>query len=276
MKTYIYYISIIIIALSSCKPEPKSNQMPPTNDGKKDTLVSNTILFSIQHLYQGADLAYDTIAYANSSGQMVNFRTLKYFLANVKLKQQNGNWISFPNQYGLIVPSKKQMQFKLVGVPNGVYNEIQFQIGIDSMVNHSNPMKFPTSQVGKIVDQDFPNDSVLRPEINQDMHWTWNTGYIFLKLEGRYRKKDGTEMPYFFHLANDNNKLLVPFSGLNFTINNNQRKVNLTLDAYRIFNGTFKYNLEEDGDFSHSTNDNGIFSKLKPNLIESFSVKNIE
>jgi hypothetical protein len=33
------------------------------------------------------------------------------------------------------------------------------------------------------------------------MYWTWNSGYINFKLEGRFTKKTETSIPFEFHLG---------------------------------------------------------------------------
>jgi hypothetical protein len=60
-----------------------------------------------------------------------------------------------------------------INVSPGNYQGLKFGIGVgDASINHGDPALFSSSHA-------------LSYNQSSDMHWTWNTGYIFLKFEGR-------------------------------------------------------------------------------------------
>ena len=75
---------------------------------------------------------------------------------------------------------------------NGYGNPDDFKslsglLGVDSAYNHDDPSA-------------FPNDNPLNIMIANDMHWDWNPGYIFLKVEAKVDTlNDG--VPNFNHFV---------------------------------------------------------------------------
>jgi hypothetical protein len=119
----------------------------------------------IEHFVGGRQLSLDSVEYKNALGQVFTVSRFRYYLSNVTLKNADG--ATFQSQdYFLVDESVQDSKLiTLTGVPVGTYSSISFTIGVDSLHNCSG------AQSG-----------ALDP-IN-GMFWTWNTGYIFLKLEG--------------------------------------------------------------------------------------------
>ena len=130
-----------------------------------DTTTGN-INIVMTHLFDGNPLQLLTQNYINAHGDTLNFEIFKYYLSNFKVKNTAGNWVVLPETYFLIDESNSDTkEFALTGIPTGNYTEVSFIIGIDSMRNCSG------AQTG-----------VLDP-IN-GMFWDWNSGYLFVKLDG--------------------------------------------------------------------------------------------
>jgi hypothetical protein len=67
------------------------------------------------------------------------------------------------------------------------FNTLSGLLGVDSAFNHDDPSA-------------FPNDNPLNIMIANDMHWDWNPGYIFLKVEAKVDTlNDG--VPNFNHFV---------------------------------------------------------------------------
>ena len=76
--------------------------------------------------------------------------------------------------------------FNGYGNPDDFKNLSGF-LGVDSAYNHDDPSA-------------FPNDNPLNIMIANDMHWDWNPGYIFLKVEAKVDTlNDG--VPNFNHFV---------------------------------------------------------------------------
>jgi hypothetical protein len=112
-------------------------------------------------------LYLDTTNYTNRSGQNYTITNFKYYISNIRVMDMNGKEHESKNSYYLVREDDAvSKDIELADVPAGKYKSISFMIGVDSLHNCSG------AQSG-----------ALDP-IN-GMFWTWSTGYIFFKLEGK-------------------------------------------------------------------------------------------
>lgn len=91
-------------------------------------------------------------------------------------------------------------QVVVLNVPEADYDSIQFQVGLSSEINHSDPSIYAA-------------DHPLNPNLN-GLHWDWQGGYVFWALEGYYQvpvEAPGTneQNAFSFHYAKDKNAFLV-------------------------------------------------------------------
>ena len=112
-------------------------------------------------------------AYTNSSGETFALTKLNYFISNIKLQTTGGMEFIVPQDscYFLIMEDEEASQeVTIKNIPSGDYNRITFTIGVDSLRS--------TMDITK-------RSGVLDPAQGHDgMYWTWNSGYIFFKMEG--------------------------------------------------------------------------------------------
>jgi hypothetical protein len=164
MKIYNFTLIFSIfglLLLTSCEKDNKDdddNNNPPTNQ-------KGSFKIELEHFFDSAgfDLNQD---YVNSSGEDVNFNTVKYYLTNIKLSNTDGTVWSEEESYRLVdLSDPGSLMINISDVPTGDYHMLMFTIGVDSARNVSG------AQTG-----------ALSPA--NGMFWSWNSGYIFFKLEG--------------------------------------------------------------------------------------------
>lgn len=111
--------------------------------------------------------------YVNSSGETFRITRLNYYISNIKLATAGGDEFIVPqdSSYFLIMEDDEDThQVTLNNIPANDYNQITFTIGVDSLRS--------TMEISK-------RPGVLDPAQGHDgMYWTWNSGYIFFKMEG--------------------------------------------------------------------------------------------
>lgn len=108
-------------------------------------------------------------------------KVTKFYISNISLKQSDGNVWYNPNGYFLIDLDRPETQNILLSeVPNGLYTEISYMVGVDSLRNVSGAQKGALSTF-------------------YGMFWTWNSGYIMQKFEGDSKKAPNKK--YEFHLG---------------------------------------------------------------------------
>ncbi|AYA36963.1 hypothetical protein D3Y59_07760 [Hymenobacter oligotrophus] len=104
--------------------------------------------------------------YTTADGDPFTVSKLNYYISNIRLTKADGSEWAEPESYHLVKHDQTSTRtIALQQVPTGNYTAIRFTIGVDSTRNVSG------AQAGAL-------------DPLNDMFWTWNTGYIFLKLEG--------------------------------------------------------------------------------------------
>ena len=101
----------------------------------------------------------------------------------------SGNETPATGEYLLVLPEEEM--YTTGSLPPGDYIKLRFDIGIDSATNHADPS---TYNLGDPLGPQFPN-----------MHWGWDFGYIFLRIDGMVDKdlNGSTETPFEIHLGKD-------------------------------------------------------------------------
>ncbi len=144
---------------------------------KKDTeIITETELtlgqaktqFNFEAFINNLQLPHTSKWFTNLNEDSFTVTKFNYYITNIKLKRTDGFVFNEPESYHLIQHLEDNNSFTLNNLPEGSYNQLQFTIGIDSLRNSSG------AQTGALDPSNF-------------MFWDWNTGYIFLKLEGDYK-----------------------------------------------------------------------------------------
>ena len=134
------------------------------------------------HYVDSLVLKLDSIVYKNELGQTYNINNFKYYISNIELISENGKKIRSKEYFLInedIEPSKKII---LNSIPEGNYTSMRFMVGVDSLHNCNG------AQSGAL-------DPV------NSMFWTWNTGYIFMKLEGKSSSSTATGKNFEYHIG---------------------------------------------------------------------------
>ena len=203
MKNFLYilialFASIIIV---SCQKEDEINP----ND-------KNTVILEFDNRVGYQKLVLGTTTAKNSLNEDFTVTRLNYFVSNIALKNENGEVVKFPNQYFLVRQSDpNSLLIKLDNVPAGNYNEVSYMIGVDSLKSVSD-----VSQRTGVLDPASYGDDF--------MYWSWNSGYIFFKMEGKSSAIPPNMMnmtEYAFHVGG--------FGGITGKTINNLRTITLPM-----------------------------------------------
>ncbi|MBS1684909.1 MAG: hypothetical protein JSS76_09150 [Bacteroidetes bacterium] len=203
MKKYNLYILALVAIIATTASSCKKNSTP---DG------TGSVTVHFDNRYASTDLALGT-AYTTSNGETLTPTTFNYFVSNFVLVKSDGTKYTVPKDqcYHLVregVDSSADLTIQ--NVPAGDYTGVQFIIGVDSAKNTA-----PVSE--RTGDLDVAGAA-------SDMYWTWNSGYIFYKLEGMspqapYDSMMGMAMMYY-HVGG--------YGGMSSATINNIRTVSLT------------------------------------------------
>lgn len=132
----------------------------------------NAVTLEFDNRVGAQKMVLGSTTYTNGSDEEFTVTKFNYFISNVALKKADGSVVKFADQYFLIRQSDPTTwEPELKDVPAADYSEISFTIGVDS-----------TRSVSDIA----ARTGVLDPTAYGDdgMYWSWNSGYIFVKMEG--------------------------------------------------------------------------------------------
>ncbi|NVK66113.1 MAG: hypothetical protein HWE22_16095 [Flavobacteriales bacterium] len=155
---------------------------------------------TVQPVY-GSQTLYLDSTYITPEGYGVRFTDLKFFAEDVRGTNAQLKDASLFNyrETGTAL-------FTAEGEP-GDFPSLNGNLGVQAGINHDDPSA-------------FPNDNVLNISNSGDMHWGWNPGYIFVKVEAKVDTiPDGTDL--FDHLVTlhvglDENLQTFSFSNINW------------------------------------------------------------
>ncbi|MDX2195060.1 MAG: MbnP family protein [Cytophagales bacterium] len=209
--------------------------------------------------------------YTNSHGEKYKVDILKYYISNICLKKADGLWYThLQDSSYFLIDESHGTYVNLNNVPFDTYSELKFTVGVDSLRSTMDASK---------------RKGVLDPA--EGMYWSWNSGYIFLMMEGTspsvsvsgvhttsgsHHQRVESEGRYRFHIGG--------FGGYSSkTINNlrsttlampngatvsgtNTPSIHLIVDVAKVFYGTHDVKL--------ATNSVVMFNEFSANVANNY------
>lgn len=137
---------------------------------------------AFNHYVDNQVLNLDSTIYKNSLDQTFTVSNFKYYISNIHLTNSSGKEFISKEYFLINEDEEKSKRLILNTIPNGTYTSISFTIGVDSAHNCSG------AQSG-----------ALDPA--NAMFWAWNSGYIFLKLEGKSPFSNAPANIFEYHIG---------------------------------------------------------------------------
>jgi hypothetical protein len=128
-------------------------------------------------------LKLDGTTYTNAHGESYTVRHFLYYVSNFALTKKDGSKVIVPESYFLIDQDHEPSRMiTLKDIPAGDYVQVSFLIGIDSARNMAG------AQAGAL-------------DPLNGMFWSWNSGYIFVKIEGNSPQSGQPYNKLQFHIG---------------------------------------------------------------------------
>lgn len=207
------------------------------------------IRFVFNNVVGSSDLTLGTDTYQNAAGESFTVTKFNYFVSNIRLRKADGSdfVVLQDSSYFLVQEDKPNSQtITLNNVPAGNYTGITFLIGVDSLRNLADLTK---------------RTGVLDPGLttHDPMYWEWNTGYVFLKLEGTSPAAPPAQNNLFlYHLGgfgrdyngkqtvNNLRTVTLSFNGALAKVQTNATPtVTLKTDVLKLFNGPTQLSIAQ-------------------------------
>jgi len=221
MRT-IYLLILSGLAFYSCdKDDPIKTE---------DTYLSLTV----QPKFGAANLFLDSV-YTTVEGYDFKILDFKFYMTDVK---NNSNQFAEAILYDFRENGKTAL--RTIGDPTK-FTSLQGSIGVIESLNHNDPSA-------------FPNESPLNISNAGPMHWGWNTGYIFIVIEGKADTlNDGVALfdhNFSYHIGTDTHLENFSFSNLSW-----------------VKNSTYEYELPLKFEFDKFFQNNGQNIDLKTEFL---------
>lgn len=189
MKIFLKTMTVLVLlsTLSFCKKDSKTESPTPTptpapNPGNENKTGGLSLFF--ENKVDSVGLAFDK-DYVNTNGDTFSISKFNYFISNIVLIKSDGSTFAEPESYHLVKHSDQTTYWiNLKNVPVGSYKSVKFTLGVDSARNVSG------AQTGD-----------LSMTTASDMFWSWNTGYIFFKLEGKAPRSGDSGKRLEYHIG---------------------------------------------------------------------------
>lgn len=176
------------IVFSSCKKKDEEE------DNHDHGSTTGSLKLSFDHVVNGTTLMLNSVNYINQNSDTFSVSKFQYYISNVKLTKTDNSIVDLPATYRLIsTDTVVNPSITILGVPVGNFKKISFMLGVDSTSNVSG------AQSGDL-DPSF------------GMFWSWSSGYIFYKFEGKSPQSMETNNAITYHIGG--------FSGVNSAIRN--------------------------------------------------------
>lgn len=145
--------------------------------------VTKTDTLMFQPMFGNSPLSLSEPFYKLNNKDSVQFEVLKFYISGIELLDNGESVWEEENSFHLIDASQEKTMTVLLNKPSTIiYDQIKFNLGIDSTINVSGAM-----------------GGDLDP--TKGMYWTWQSGYINFKLEGISNLCKSKNMEFQYHVG---------------------------------------------------------------------------
>ena len=144
-------------------------------------------------------LIIDSVNYKNELNQDFTISKFKFYISNVSFENTNGAQTAPSTSFLIDQEDSLSLSTNSISIPSGIYSSLEFILGVDSLHNVSG------AQNGAL-------------DVVNTMFWTWNSGYIFMKLEGNSSFSNSPGHFFEYHIGG----FKEPYNAI--------RKIKLTFD----------------------------------------------
>ena len=161
------------------------------------------------------------------NGYPVRLDNLQLYIAPVAFRS-NGEWVEGADVS--LIDFSVHAQHIESTLEAGTYDAVRFGMGLPPEINTD------------IDPASYPNSHPLSVIGSAGMFWTWSSGYIFVKYEGKFALETGTQLlePVSYHCGTDASyrTVTLELSEPLVIASETTENLTLTLDAAKALNGT--------------------------------------
>lgn len=249
-----------VLFTTGCKKEgctdPLSTNYDP--DAKEDdgSCEYTTAAVSLHFTHMVGNQPYSTATtYTDADGRQYKLTTARFYLSEAGLHTAAGH--EHLEEYTQVVAGTEH--YEMGSVPAGSYEELEFSIGVDSAANHSDPTTYASGHALAATSSTFD-------------HWSWNSGYIFLKVEGladTSATMTGTiDGPIMLHIGTDALLKTVSLSKALDLASGQDKMIHITIDWAKVFNG-----VDLTDAVTHTMDNMMLATTVANNFVTAFTIE---
>ncbi len=218
--------------------------------------VAPLLRLEIEPTRSGKSLAAAEKAGSSATTSPLTVSRLDFLLSGLALRDDAGKWIESRDWFAFFSLEKGRLRAEATGTPAGRLTALRFNVGVPASVNEADPAQWEPGHA-------------LHPQTN-GLHWGWQGGYVFMALEGRWKRPDGSPDGFSYHLARPENltaiELPLDLQG------GGPATVHVQLDVDRVLGAI---DFAKDGTSTHSRPGDPLAARIKERLPGAFSVKDV-
>lgn len=203
------------------------------------------LTLKIEPRWQGAPLVVPSAPLVTDEGQTIRVTRLAAVVSGIFLVRRDGGTVRLDGQFGAIDAESGRLDVSLRGIPDGDYVGLELQIGVPPEINHADPGQWAAGHP-------------LNPLVN-NLHWSWQGGYVFFALEGRWTASAAEERGFLYHLGTDARLMTVRFVA-DFRVQS-ASVITLAVDLARVFRG-HRLGADDASESTHSGKDDALAPRL--------------
>ncbi|MCU0321307.1 MAG: hypothetical protein MUE72_02760 [Chitinophagaceae bacterium] len=218
------------------------------------TIAQGNLEIEFKHIVGKQPLVLFDSLYTNNFNEPFVVNKLKYYISNITV--YNNQIKTVKNGYYLIDASNSSTHLINIIASTKNIDAIEFTIGVDSLKNTEGV------QTGAL-------------DPMNGMFWTWNSGYIFAKLEGQSDSSKAASNYFTYHIGgykNNENALQTIYLKINQPILNT-RKIMIDVDVLKWFNGASSLRIAET-QICHQPGQ--LAQQIAKNYASMFSIATVE
>ncbi len=237
-------IGLLGLALTACEEDKNT---PSNEEGALNMMFE----------YAVDGMPFDTATVYTIGGTAVKFSVANFYVGGIQFMPEEGDMLDVAGKYLLVTPESGMQE--VASVKTGHYHMARFFVGVDSITNSQTEEDFTSRDAADPLAVQFPA-----------MHWNWNSGYRFLRVDGKV-DTDGDGMvdeTMAFHLGT--NPML---QNLEYTVHKDvetgSNMLHFEFDLARLFNG-----IDLSTDYvTHTGNNPELAAAVRDNISSAIAVK---
>jgi cytochrome c peroxidase len=213
--------------------------------------AAQKLRLEVEPEWQGKALVLERELPASKADRM-SISRLDGLLSELALQRSDGTWLKSDRWHVFFSVEKRRLTAIADGLPAEEFKAIRFRVGVDAKTDASDPAVWPP-------------EHPLHPDVC-GLHWGWNSGYVFLAIEGHWGKAGG----FSYHLAGASKPMIaelpVRFSGAQ------PATIRLAMDLGAVLSDG---DVLKENTSTHSRDGDALASILKERVVSAFKVKAI-